>query len=75
MTDPDLDDTARLLLMGGALEAGVGGSLFGSFAKAMRAEHPGVDLVDLKIVYEKYCGWDGRAVPTHDVATGRPLRR
>lgn len=61
----DLDLTARLVLMDRP------GISFGDFVEAVRA-HRHAFLMDLQKAYARYCGWDGRVMPTHDIETGLP---
>ena len=63
----DLNDTARLVLMG---TPSLG---FRAFHLALKQEAQ-VGLAESREIYERYMGWDGRVLPSHDLATGRPLR-
>jgi hypothetical protein len=65
----DLDDSTRIILLDAHTSATR--SYFREYTERMRYYHPEVDSVILKRLYEKYMGWDGRTLPTHDLETGR----
>lgn len=72
----DIDETARLVLMDLISEPMLpSGSKFGLFVERVRAEFPRETLLDLKVLYAKYMGFDGRTLPTHDLESGESFLR
>lgn len=67
--DPDLDETARLLLMEDPSLA------LGNLAARIQAVRGGLPTAaEMGEIWGRYRGWDGRSRPTHDVETGERLR-
>lgn len=66
--DSDFDQTARLVLMDQTERS------YLAFVRAMKSEGYS-NMGDLEQAWTRYCGWDGRTRPTHDIETGerRPV--
>jgi hypothetical protein len=66
---PDIEDTARLVLMEDPPPSGPV-----EFARRLRENaSDSVDLHAISALWGRYRGYDGRTLPTHDIATGSRL--
>lgn len=74
MITPDMDETARLLLMDDDPPKGVI-----EFNRRLRdniseRDNDQAKIVDVHGLWKKYVGLDGRTLPTHSIETGQRLR-
>jgi hypothetical protein len=68
---PDLEETARLILMED--DAPTGLVAFRRRLQENTSDPDQVGIYETKTLWTRYRGFDGRVAPTHDVETGRRL--